>query len=60
MLARVPARCGIRQAMTGSQRRRAFLVMRFCAPFRAVWVYNLSSEFFELILQRQKLVTSGR
>jgi hypothetical protein len=27
-LARVPARCGIRQAMTGSQRRRAFLVMR--------------------------------
>src|SRR4029077_12274579 len=31
-----------------------------CSPFRAVWIYNLSSEFFELILQTQKLVTSGR
>src|SRR4029077_4607998 len=36
MLARVPARCGIRQAMTGSQRRRAFLVMRSCPVSRSV------------------------
>ena len=60
MLARVPARYGIRQAMTGCQRRRAFLVMRFATHFARCGIYNLSSEFLELILQTQKFVTSGR
>jgi hypothetical protein len=60
MLARIPACCGIRQGNDWPSETASFSCDAVCAPFRAVWIYNLSSEFFELILQTQKLVTSGR
>jgi hypothetical protein len=60
MLARIPACCGIRQAMTGPQRRRAFLVMRSVPRFAQYGFTTSARSFFELILQTQKLVTSDR